>query len=156
MRCDPEGLPDGEESDSDDHHVDSVGQLERAEGQPLLARHLVQAHESDGQADEERGEATDPRGAEDGGDGDEGQHHDGEVVGCADVDGERGDGGCEDDQQDRADHASGEVTDGGGGERLCAAPGLRHRVALDRGDDGRALPGVLRRIEVVEPPNIAP
>ena len=44
------------------------------------------------QADEQRGHAADPGGAEDGRHGDERQHHDREVVGRADVDGEVGDG----------------------------------------------------------------
>ena len=59
MGGDPQRLADGEEPDGDDHDVDAVGELQGAERQPLLAGHLVQADQADGEADQQRGEAAD-------------------------------------------------------------------------------------------------
>ena len=113
--------PTANSADRDDDDVDAVGELQRAERQPLLAGHLVQADQADGQTDEQRREPADPGGAEHRGDRDERQHHDREVVGRADVDGERGHDRRQQHQQDRADDAADEVPDGGGGQRLRAA-----------------------------------
>jgi hypothetical protein len=137
----PQGLADGEESDGHDHDVDAVGEFEHAEGEALLPGELVQADQADGEADQEGGEAADAGAAEDRGDGDEGQHHDGEVVGGADVHRPVGDGGGEHHQQRGADHAAREVADGGRGQGLGAAPGAGHGVALEGGDDRGGLAG---------------
>jgi hypothetical protein len=118
MGRDPQRLADREEPDGDDHDVDAVGELEAAEGEALLAGHLVEPDETERETDEQGGEAPYAGAAEHGRDRDEGQHHDREVVRGADVHGERRDRRGQRDQQDRADHAAREVADGGGREGL--------------------------------------
>ena len=105
------------------------------EGQPLLAGHLVDADEADGEADEQGGEAADAGAAEHGADRDEGEQHDGEVLRRAEADRELHDLRREQGQQQRADGAGDEGADGGRGERLRGPAGLGHLVALDGRDD---------------------
>ncbi len=76
----PEGLADGEDADGDDDDVDVVGQERAAEGEPLLARDEVGAHQPQGDAHQQGGEATHPGGAEDRGRADEGDEDDREEL----------------------------------------------------------------------------
>ena len=77
----PEGLAHGEDADGDDDDVDVVGEERAAEGEPLLARDEVGAHEPQGDAHQQGGEATHPGGAEDRGRADEGDEDDREELG---------------------------------------------------------------------------
>ena len=141
VRRDPEGLADGEEPDRDDDDVDAVGELGDAERQPLLARGRVDADEPDEQADAERREPAHLRRAEHRRDRDEGEHHDGEVVGRPHLHGDLDDDRREQRQAERADRAGDEGADGGRRERRRPSTPLGHEVALDGGDDRGALTG---------------
>ena len=141
VRGHPQRLADREQPDRDDHHVDPVGQLRDAEGEPRLAGQRVQADQPDGQPDGQRGEPAHPGAAQHRGHRDEGQHHHREVVRGADVHGHRGDQRGQQHQPDRPEQATDEVPDRRRGQRLRAAAGAGHRVALHGRHHGRALPG---------------
>ena len=86
-------------------------------------------------------EAAQPGGAQDRGDGQQRQQHDGEVVGRAQADREPGHDRRADHQQRRADRAGDERADGGGRERLRGPARLGHLVALDGRHHRGRLPG---------------
>ena len=151
-----ERLADGEEADRHDDGVDAVEQLEDAEGEAGLAGLQVDADQAERQADEQAGEAARRGFAEHGGDGGEGQDHQREILGRPEQQGELDQLRGQEGQSQRGDGAGDEGADGGGGQRLGAAALARHHVAVDGGDDQPDSPGVLSRIEVVEPPYMAP
>ena len=80
VRGDVERLADGEHGDGERRHLDAVEQVGHAEGEPRLPGQQVDADEPERQADEQRGEPAQRRIAEGGGDGDEGQHHQREIL----------------------------------------------------------------------------
>ena len=54
VRGDPQRLADGEDADRDHDHVDAVGELGDAEGEPLLSGHRVDPDQADHQAEQQR------------------------------------------------------------------------------------------------------
>ena len=137
-------LADREQPDREDDDRDAVEQLRQAEREPRLAGLHVDADEPDGEAEQQADEPAQHRRAEHGGDGGEGEQHQREIVGRAELQREGDDDRREQRQRKGRERAGDERSDRGGGERRRAAAVLRHLVALDGGDDG----GILaRRVE---------
>jgi hypothetical protein len=139
VRGDPERLADREQAHRDHDDVDPVSELGDAEGEPLLAGGRVDADRADEQSDAERSEAPDLRRPQHRGHGDEGQHHDREVVRRAELDRELDDLGRDEGQREGADGARDERPDRRGGQGRSATALLGHQVAFDGCDDRRAL-----------------
>ena len=117
----------------------------RSSGDPKVSRAWpvcgVDSHDAEGQAGEERREAADARGAEDAGDRREGEHHEREVVGRPEDEGQLGHGWRRERQHERGERAGDEGADRRGGEGSGAAAATRHAVALERRHDRAALAG---------------
>ena len=133
----PQRLADREQSDRDDDYVDAVQQLRDAQGEPCLAGLRIDADESDHQTDCQACQSTHQAGAEHRRDHDEGQGHQGDVVGRAELDRDPDDLRSDQRQQARGDGARDEAADGRRGQRGGAASRLGHLVAFDGGDDRR-------------------
>ena len=102
---DKQAFPQGEKGDGEGCHLHPVQKLRDAEGHAGLAGQSVDAHGGKAKADEERGQALQRRLAEGGGDGDEGQHHQGEVFARAEDQGEFYDMGRKEGQREGGDQA---------------------------------------------------
>ena len=132
-RHDEQRLAYGEQADREDHHLDPVEKLGHVHGEPRLTGLHIDADEADREPDEEARETSQERRAEDGSHGREGEDHEREVVGRAELQGQSNDRGREQGQRESRQRARHERTDGGGGERGGAATALRHLIALDGG-----------------------
>ena len=139
-----EDLAECQEADGDDDDGDAVEELGHAEGEPGGAAGAVNADEGQGEADAQGRDAADHGFGDDGGDGEEGEHCQGEVLGRAEDGGHFHQGRGEEDHQGGGDEAADEGADGAGGQRLGGLPALGHAVALEGGGDGR---GVARGVE---------
>ena len=71
---------DREEPDHEDHHVDAVEQLRDAEGESRVAGELVDANQTEREAEEQAQQSAEDRGAEQGRDGRERQDRQAEVL----------------------------------------------------------------------------
>ena len=80
-----ERLADREQADRDQHHLQPVEELGHAAGVAHLAADLVQPDQPDREADDQRGDAAQRALAEHRGDGGEGQQHQHEVLGRAEL-----------------------------------------------------------------------
>jgi hypothetical protein len=132
MRGHPQRLADREDADGNHHHIDAVGKLGEAEGQPLLTGHLVDADQPDHQSEQQRREATDPRRAQDRRRTGEGQQHDRQIVRRSQADRELHHLWRDQGQQQRPDRPGHEGPDRGGRQRLRGPAGPGHLVAFDR------------------------
>jgi hypothetical protein len=149
-------LADREQADRDEDHLDAVHELGNAARVARLAGDLVDADQAHREADRERRHAAQRALAEDGADRREGQHHQHEVLGRAELDRERGDQRREQRHQHRGDRAGDERADRRGREGGAGAAVLGHLVAFHRRHHRARFAGVLSRMDVVEPPYIAP
>src|SRR5215213_11958877 len=77
----PEGFPDGEQSDGDGDDVDAVQKLRDTEGEPALAGEGVDTNQTKRQTDKETEQPSHDRAAKQGGNGGEGEENQGEVLG---------------------------------------------------------------------------
>jgi len=84
------------------------------------------------------------------------QNHQGKIFRGAETEGEFGQGGREEDQQDNADRSGNEGTERGDPEGRAGPSFPGHLVSVQTGDDGCSLSGMLTRMEVVDPPYMAP
>ncbi len=134
-------LAHGEEADDDDDDVDAIEQVERTEGEASLAGLQIDADEAEQQAEAEAGEAAHHGIAEHGGDGDEGKHHQGEIVRRGKGEREFYDHGGEQAETDDSDRARDEGADCRRCQRRTAAALARHAVAFERRHDGGAFAG---------------
>ncbi len=143
-RRDLQRLADREERDRERRHLDAVEQVGDAEGQPRLPGLQVDADEPERQPEEQRGQPAQRRVAEGGRDGDEGEHHQREVVGRPERQRELHHPRRDEGEAEGGDQPGDERADRRRGQRRPAAALARHLVALERGDDRGAL---ARRVE---------
>ena len=152
-----EDLGHAEQAHHDRHQADAVEQLEPVEGEPRLGRDLVHADQAEHDAErghqQRLGHGALAQEAQDG----EAQHHQAEILGRAEGDGDA--------RQRRRHQHQRDDGEGAGGERAergtCPAPARRgpawpsawpsRQVTTEA-----ASPGMLTRIEVVEPPYMEP
>ncbi len=140
-RRDVQRLPDGEHAHRDDHDVDAVGEQRNAEGEALLAGEGVGADQPDEQPERQRRQPAGDGRAEQGAHRHERHDHEGDVVGRAQLHGPVGDHRRQQRQRQRPDRPGDERAQRGRRQRGGPAPGARHLVALDGGDDRRGLAG---------------
>ncbi len=125
-------------------HFHPVQEIRHAESQPRLPRKLVDADEAEAEADEQAGETPERRCPEGRRDGDEGQHHQREIIRRTEADGEIHQPRREKGDPQRRNRSGNERADRGGRQRRSAAPALGHLVAFDDGGERGAF---TRRVE---------
>ena len=135
-----EDLAQTVEADDDGDEVDALDQF-GDEGETHVARHVVAAEGADQGAEHGDDQRLDDIVAGQQDDGAEPHHHQHEIFGCAQVDGVLGDDRREEDKDDQAEGAADERAEGGDAEGQAAAPLAHHRIAFERGDDGRRVAG---------------
>ncbi len=133
-----------EQADRNQHDLDAVEQFGHAQGVAGLAGNLVHAHQSHGQAEEQGRHAAQGALAQHRTDGGEGQHHQQEILGRPELDGEFGHIGREQRDDHGGDGSGHERADGRGRQGGAGAPALGHLVAFHRGDHAR---GFARRVQ---------
>ena len=153
---DVERLADGEQPHREHDHVDAVEQLGHAEGEARLPGLAVDADQAEQQAEEEARQPAHRRAAEHRRDGDEREHHEREVLGRPELEREIDHDRREQREQDRGDGAGDERADRAVASAGPARPALAMRLPSSAVAIDADSPGVLRRMVVVEPPNIAP
>ena len=136
-----QGLPHGEESDDEDDDIDAVEQLRDAERQPRLAGQLVDADQSQRQAQEEAEQPS----------GDDEPSSTDTVVNATTVSAKYSagpkrsandaSGGAKNVSAERGERARHERSDGRRRQRRRPAALARHHVAVDGRDDRRRLAG---------------
>jgi hypothetical protein len=128
-------LADREEPDRHDDHVYAVEQLVDAEGEAGLAGLQIDADQTEEDAEEQARESAHRRVAEHRRHGDEGEHHQREILGRAEAQRELDDDRRHERDAQRADRPGDEGADRRGGERRTCAAAACHSVTLQRGDD---------------------
>ena len=118
----------------DRHEVDAVHQLVDAERVAQRARIDVRAHEAEDEAHEDHADGLEKRAVGEHHGAHEAEHHQAEVLGGAELEGELGQGRREGRDQHRGEGARDEAADGRNAERRARAALLGHAVAVDAGD----------------------
>ena len=149
-------LGDAEDAHGEHREVDAVGQERQAEGHALLAGLEVGADGGEQHADQDHGDRLEDRAARQHDGEDEAHDHEREILGRAEDQGEPGERRAERRDDERRHRAGEERADGRDAERHAGAALAGHLVAVERGDHGGRLAGMLTRIAVVEPPYWAP
>ncbi len=132
-------LADAEHAHGQDDEVQPVAEFRNVEA---VARHAgidVRTDEAEQEAEQDHAERMQQRAVRQHDGGDEAEHHQREIFGRPEFQGNAGERRCEQHDDQGRDRAGEERADGGGGERRARTALTRHLVAVERGDDGRTL-----------------
>ena len=126
-------LGDAEHADGDRDEVDAVGELELAQREALLAGVDVGADQPKEEPEHDHGKRLEDRAVRERDRRDQAENHEREVLGGAELEGDRGQGRRKQDQHQSRDRARKERPERGGGQRGTGTALPRHLVAVDRG-----------------------
>ncbi len=136
-----ERFPDRKQRDGKGGDLDTIEQIENAEGKPGLAGLQVYADQAQAEPDEQRRQPPQRAIAQSGRDGYERQDHQREIIGRPERKCETHDPGRNERQGQRGEEPGDERSDGRRRERGTAPAFARHLVAFERCDDRSAFAG---------------
>jgi hypothetical protein len=136
-----EQLPEREQADEHRNEADALGQLVKAEGEAFDPGGQVDADGADQHA-EGAGDQVAQRGlAADRSQHGEREDREGEVLRRAELERDRGEQGCRDDEYDQAENPAGDTAEGCDAERPPGLAALGHGIAVERGRHRRRRAG---------------
>ena len=133
----PDDFAEAEDADRDRHEVDAVHQRRPIEGEAAVAGVDVDADDPKQQTDERHCKRLENRAVGDHDDADQAERHQGAIFGRAEGFSDHRQRRCGKADDERGDDARKKRAERGGGQRGPGAALLRHRVAVERGHDGR-------------------